>query len=495
MKKRIAILGGGPAGLGLGLRILRRHPDTELMIFEKKSQPGGLAVSFERNGLYFDYGSHRLHPATEPEILSDLKDLLRENLLDRPRNGRIRLLGKFVKFPLSPVDLALNLPPSFVSGIIVDSAAKLVPKRKHKVETFADFLLDGLGPTVCNQFYFPYARKLWGLDPTEIDAEQAQRRVSANSFSKIALKLLSKLPGIGQSGAGRFFYPKRGFGQIAEKLTDAVQQLGGTILTKAEVVPHVASNEGSLDNNSLHLNLKGGYSLKVRFDTPPSNFQATMAHGEMPVDYIFSTIPITSLVRCLSPEAPADVIEAVRSIRYRSMVLFYLILETDQFTPFDAHYFPGEDVVFSRLSETKNYYQGNQPKGLTGLCLEIPCSNEDKVWSMTDAELCELVTNQLAASDLPVKASIRECFSNRIDDVYPIYNIGYEPFFRKALDSLSCVPNLISLGRQGLFTHNNTHHSLAMAYRASECLAEDFSWNQTQWASHLEAFSRFVVVD
>jgi protoporphyrinogen oxidase len=220
-----------------------------------------------------------------------------------------------------------------------------------------------------------------------------------------------------------------------------------------------------------------------------------MTRGELPVDYIFSTIPITSLARCLSPQAPADIIEAVRSIRYRSMVLFYLILETDQFTPFDAHYFPGEDVVFSRLSETKNYYQGNQPKGLTGLCLEIPCSTQDAVWHMSDTELCDLVTDQLAASELPITSSIREGFSIRIDDVYPIYDIGYEPYFRKALDFVNAVPNLISLGRQGLFMHNNTHHSLAMAYRAGECLTDNLSWNQTQWASHLDAFSQFVVED
>ncbi len=496
MKKRIAILGGGPAGLGLAVRILSRHPEVELLIFEKKSQAGGLAISFERNGLYFDYGSHRLHPATEPEILDDIKGLLGGDLLDRPRNGRIRLLGKFVKFPLSPVDLALNLPPSFVSGIVLDSTAKLMPKRKRSFRTFADFLLDGLGPTVCNQFYFPYARKLWGLDPKEIDAEQAQRRVSANSFSKMAMKLLNKLPGVGRRGAGRFFYPRRGFGQIAEKLADAVQQLGGTILTSAEAVPHEASSGGSEgDNECLVLTLNGGHSIKVRFDAPPSNLHTSLTRGELPVDYIFSTIPITSLARCLSPQAPADIIEAVRSIRYRSMVLFYLILETDQFTPFDAHYFPGEDVVFSRLSETKNYYHGNQPKGLTGLCLEIPCSTEDAVWRMADTELCDLLAEQLAASELPVKSPIRECFSIRIDDVYPIYDIGYEPYFRKALDFVNAVPNLISLGRQGLFMHNNTHHSLAMAYRAGECLTDNLSWNQTQWASHLEAFSQFVVED
>jgi hypothetical protein len=114
---------------------------------------------------------------------------------------------------------------------------------------------------------------------------------------------------------------------------------------------------------------------------------------------------------------------------------------------------------------------------------------------MSDTELRNLVTDQLAASELPITSPIREGFSIRIDDVYPIYDIGYEPYFRKALDFVNAVPNLISLGRQGLFMHNNTHHSLAMAYRAGDCLTDDFRWDQPQWDSQLEAFSNFVVED
>ncbi|MEJ7712626.1 MAG: FAD/NAD(P)-binding protein [Pyrinomonadaceae bacterium] len=52
---------------------------------------GGNAGSFELSGLMVDYGSHRLHPACQPQIRDDIRDLLREDLLDRPRHGRIRL--------------------------------------------------------------------------------------------------------------------------------------------------------------------------------------------------------------------------------------------------------------------------------------------------------------------------------------------------------------------------------------------------------------------
>ena len=99
MNRKIAILGAGPAGLGLAMNILRTHKSIDLYLIEQKTIVGGLAGSFEKQGLIFDYGSHRLHPATEPTIMNDLKSLLGNDLLCRPRNGRIRLLQKYVKFP------------------------------------------------------------------------------------------------------------------------------------------------------------------------------------------------------------------------------------------------------------------------------------------------------------------------------------------------------------------------------------------------------------
>ena len=38
---------------------------------------------------------------------------------------------------------------------------------------------------MCERFYFPYARKLWGLEPEEISGEQARRRLSADSPAKL----------------------------------------------------------------------------------------------------------------------------------------------------------------------------------------------------------------------------------------------------------------------------------------------------------------------
>ena len=216
---------------------------------------------------------------------------------------------------------------------------------------------------------------------------------------------------------------------------------------------------------------------------------------KLEVDFVFSTIPITNLIKCINPQAPENILNVLEDIKYRSMILYYFILEVDQFSPFDAHYFPGSEEIFSRMSEPKNYYNSSEPKGMTGLCLEIPCSTEDKIWQASDHEIGDTVIQQLENANLPINAKIKDRFSRRLENVYPIYNIGYERYLREALKYLLGVDKIISLGRQGLSAHNNTHHSLEMAYRACECLDPDFSWSSELWQFYCEQFDNHVVED
>jgi hypothetical protein len=64
--------------------------------------------------------------------------MLGEDLLDRPRHGRIRLRGRWVHFPLKPLDLVSNLPLSFTAGALSDSLKKFVSKPSGDALTFAD---------------------------------------------------------------------------------------------------------------------------------------------------------------------------------------------------------------------------------------------------------------------------------------------------------------------------------------------------------------------
>ncbi len=470
---RIVVLGGGPAGVGAALWLARRG--FAPTVVEARPAVGGNAGSFRLGGLDVDYGSHRLHPATDPEILDELRSLLGRDLLERPRHGRILLGGRWIHFPLRPLDLALHAPPSFVAGVALDAARKLVAGSDvNEGDTFASVLLSGLGPTICRDFYFPYARKIWGLEPEEISPAQARKRVAAGSLSKLVRRLVpGGKGGGGRSGRGTFFYPRGGYGQISTALAEAAARAGAEILLETRV-ERVSRPEGA----AMNVEVVG-----------PDGRRGLVA------DRVWSTIPLGLLARMVDPPAPPEVLEAAGDLAQRAMLLVYLVVAQDRFTEFDAHYFPSLDVPMTRLSEPKNYAGRNDPVGRTVLCAEIPCATEDPAWSTDAKTLGRVVRDGLERAGIPLRAEVLDVVVRRLPSAYPLYRIGWERRF-DVLDAwLSALPGVLTFGRQGLYAHDNTHHALAMAKAAVDCLGDDGAFDAARWAGYRASFEKHVVED
>lgn len=465
----IVVLGAGPAGVGAARQLARRD-EFAVTVIERHGSVGGNAGSFVIDDIPVDYGSHRLHPAVSPEILRDIRAMLGDDLLDRPRHGRIRLRGRWVGFPLKPVDLALHLPPSFIGGVLMDGLRKR--RTEGAEESFGQVLERGLGRTICRDFYFPYAIKMWGQTADALDGEQARRRVSAGSLTKMIRRVLSAVPGLKPKGAGRFFYPRRGYGQISEAY-------------HRSAVEHGAMFKFNTELNTIEVEAGQVTAVVVRGAGGTERLAAR---------HVLSTIPLPALIHSIAPAAPKDVTDSAAALRSRAMILVYLVVATDRFTEFDAHYFPGPEVPFTRMHEPKNYSLTEQP-GATVLCIELPCSTTDAVWSASDEELQGIVTSGLAAIDLPVRSPIRRVVTRRLREAYPIYLRGYQEHFNRLDRWISGIGGLLTLGRQGLFAHDNTHHTLAMAYAASECLDASGSLDQERWAEYRHAFESHVVED
>jgi protoporphyrinogen oxidase len=468
MSLPVVVLGAGPAGLGAALRLARRSA-FRVTVLERGPAVGGNAGGFELEGIPVDFGSHRLHPSCRPDILDDIGTMLGPDLLLRPRHGRIRLRGRWIHFPLKPLDLLLQLPPSFGLGVVGDAVRKRVGGAVASDATFATVLEAGLGRTICRDFYFPYARKIWGASPDSLDPTQARRRVSAGSLAKMVRKALGALPGVRSGYTGRFFYPRGGFAQISQAYHRACVEAGVDVRLGSPV-RMVEVGEG----RARSVTLDGGERLEA--------------------SVVLSTVPLTALARAMTPAAPPEILRSADALQYRSMLLIYLILETDQFTEFDAHYFPGADITITRLSEPKNYGLCRQP-GVTVLCAELPCSTSDPWWTASEAELGALVLRDLETAGLPVRATLRRTEVRRLAQAYPIYTRDYREHFDRIDGWVASLPGLLTFGRQGLFAHDNTHHTLAMAYAAEECLADDGTIDTARWARHRREFESHVVED
>jgi len=121
-------------------------------------------------------------------------------------------------------------------------------------------------------------------------------------------------------------YPRRGFGEISEGMRAKAEGAGAAFELEASV---------------LAIEHRDGKVCAVRWQK-----DGVVCRRE--TDAVWSTLSITTLVRLLEPAAPPEVLAAAARIRFRGLILVYLIVERDRFTEYDAHYFPELAVPIAR---------------------------------------------------------------------------------------------------------------------------------------------------
>jgi protoporphyrinogen oxidase len=432
-----------------------------VVVLERARQVGGLAASFEVGGVRVDHGSHRLHPSASPEVLRALSELLGGDLQRRTRNGRIRIAGRFVAFPPRPGDLVRHFPPSFTAGLVRDAITR--PLRRPRADTFAEVVRATLGPTLAGNFYAPYISKIWGLPPELLAGELARRRVSARGPRDLAARVLRP------ARRREFLYPRRGFGEISERLADAATEAGATIRLGVEATRIEARTDAVV--------VDGGDGTHVD------------------AAWAFSTLPVSALARITSPAPPEAVAGAAANLRSRGLVLVYLQLDRPHFTEFDAHYFPEPDIASSRISEPKNYRDsGDDPVSRTVLCAELPATAGDARWQTSDADLAAVVVDDLARAGLP-EVRPAAVVVRRIPHVYPVCDLGYAPSLHAVEAWIATQPRVVTLGRHARFAYDNSHHGIAMGWAAGDALSADGRFDDARWEAATAASHRHVVED
>ena len=444
----IVVIGAGPAGLALAWELHRTG--RSVVVLDTADHVGGMTASPVVSGVPVDLGSHRLHPAMAPEVHALLDDLV--DLQVRRRNGRIRLAERWMPFPLTVRGLIRGLPPGVAGRAALD--AMCGPLRRPRADSYADVVRAGLGPTVWRHFHEPYAWKVWGVEPTRLSGELARRRVSASSPGVVARRLVA-----GFRHRPAFLYPRQGFGAVAEALAAQLPDVQlGTKVTG--LIAH---------DDRVIVGLADGRII-------------TASH-------VFSTAPVARTATWLGLTDLAD------EVRMRALVLVYLTIDRRPYTPYDAHYLPERHVLPTRVSEPMNYRdRADDPRDRTVLCAEIPCWEGDSTWRASDVDLGLRVADDLVRSGLPAPRAVA-VETRRLPSVYPVMTTEAIDALARTERALERVPRVTVLGRQGLFTPDNSDQVMEMGLRAARCVLDDGSLDQSAWRQARDDFRRFVVQD
>jgi len=480
----LVVLGAGPAGLAAAWRAARRG--LSVVVMDRAEAVGGMAASFEVAGVRVDYGSHRLNPDMPGYVLADLRYLLGADLQTRYRDGRLLLGEKWIAYPFKPRELARAMPAVPMARAAFEAIS--TPWRRSKApqnpETYAELMRAGFGPTLYEQVYAPYARKLWGITGDELDADQARRKAGApTALAALVRSVRSAM----SSESLAYLYPRRGFGQLCETLADAAVTAGarlrlGAVVERLDVgESDIAVRLGRSEYHSAAAE-RGGWSGDEHWTDS----------GWIRAGHVFSTLPLPLLARMTSPGAPYEAIEASGNLTFRAIVLVYAVHGGGRWTKHDVHYVPGASTPVSRISEPANHrINPEDPEDRSVLCFELPCDIGDEIWNASDSELSDVIGDAVKRTGLP-PLRLEWLQVKRLRNVYPVYQRGYREHLSVLEDWVDGLGNVTTFGRHGLFTPDNTHHAMVMGYEAADALGSgDFDRNH--WSAARDRFSHHIV--
>jgi protoporphyrinogen oxidase len=435
----IVVLGGGPAGLTAGYLLAKKG--KPVIVLEATDMVGGIARTEVRDGYRFDLGGHRFFTKVE-EVDALWHEIMKEEFLRRPRQSRIYWNDKFLEYPLQGMDVIRKLGPVELVRCGLSYLWAAV-KPKGREDTFEQWVSNRFGKRLYNHFFKTYTEKLWGVSTDEIRAEWAAQRIKGLSFFSAAkAAFFGNKDNKIKSLISEFNYPRYGPGQMWEQMTADIRAKGGEVRLNA---PATRIRRGS-DGRVTEV-VAGGETLR------PS--------------YVISSLPLRTTVGITEPEAPGEVRDAARGLRYREFLTVLLVIEGEDLFPDNWIYIHQPGVRVLRIQNFKSWSPWMVPNEHdASIGMEYFCFEGDELWNMADDDLVKMASQEIQQLHLARAEKVKFGFVARVHKAYPIYDVEYAERVATIRTWLETIPNLIQVGRNGLHRYNNSDHSMLTAMRA-----------------------------
>jgi protoporphyrinogen oxidase len=446
----VVVIGAGPAGLTAAYELVKWG--IQPVVLEKADKVGGLARTESYRGYRFDIGGHRFF--TKVEAVQQLwQEMLREDFLKATRLSRIYYRGRFFSYPLDFFNALSNLG-------IVESLLILLSYLKAQLwaypeeeETFEQWMTNRFGKRLFEMFFRTYTEKVWGIPCHSIQADWAAQRIKGLSLRAAVSNALFDTDNA-RTLIDEFHYPFLGAGMMWQRFQEVVEGMGGQVWLGAEVV---------------RLERGGGRvtGVVVKHDGEVHRITG---------DHYISSMPLAELITRLDPLPPDDVVQAARRLSYRALILVGLIVDHANLFPDQWIYIHSPEVKVGRIQNFKNWSPVMVPDSQkTSLGMEYFCTEGDDTWTMSDAELIQLATRELAGLGLAKISDVEDGVVFRQPKAYPVYDRDYRQHLEMIQRFLGTMDNLQTIGRNGMHRYNNQDHSMLTGMLAARNLSgEDY---------------------
>ena len=366
-----------------------------------------------------------------------IRDLLGTNFTAQSREAYIyhHAYGLYTRFPFQAH--LHGLP----TEIVVDCLAGLVraverqARGEFRPRNYEEWMRGVFGDGIAERLMIPYARKVWTVEPREMDFAWIDRRVPTPDVERIIAGAVSD--DVGQVGAtAHFWYPKRG---------------------GIEALPRALGER--VDN--VQLGTRGRADRPRRARRRPSR---TASESLRPHDLHAAALR----GRGARPRLPPHVRDACARLRYQGICCLNLGIDRPDISDKHWVYFYEDEFPFHRLSFPGNFTPHNVPPGKSSISMEIAFSDgapaRPRASSTRPSRPCE------RPGSCGRTTGSSSCTRRRSCPAYVIYDLEHAANV-DAIRSWLAEHEIVVAGRFGEWQYLNMDHAMKSGRDAARAVA------------------------
>ncbi len=319
------ILGAGISGLAFAYE----KRDSDWLVLEKESHPGGLCQSFYAPGFVWDVAGHFFHFHSD-KTKQFVKEMLEGvELCNVTKCAKIFYADRYMSAPFQYN--IHQLPPDEFMQCLTDLYFATEPQGNV---SFKEFVRQKFGRGISDKFLIPYNEKLYACDLDELERDSMGKFLPKLSFDMLMTFYR------GQKGTTYndfFLYPREGTMQL------------------------INSYMNRLDTSRIHLG-----EAAVSIDT--DNRTVHTEKGDYHYEHLVSTLPLNNFMRMARTGNP----DLLHSNKILILNLGFDLPSRDK--EVNWIYFPG-DEVFYRVG----FYNNIAPREKMSLYVEIGCRSDETI--------------------------------------------------------------------------------------------------------------------